>query len=76
MKRAPDDSAAGGIVTNGATDLAIVGNLFSSLRPKALAAEGPSSKSVLFTANVLVDTQADSGKLDKSLIENNLGLGR
>jgi len=76
VKRAPADSAAGGIVTNGATDLAIVGNLFSSLRPKALAAEGPPSKSVLFTANVLVDTQADSDKFDKSLIENNLGLRR
>jgi len=76
VKRAPADSAAGGIVTNGATDLAIVGNLFPSLRPKALAAEGPPSKSVLFTANVLVDTQADSDKFDKSLIENNLGLRR
>jgi hypothetical protein len=54
----------------------IVGNLFSGVRPKALLVRGQPGESVLFCDNVLVDAESDAGKLDKSLVDNNLGLSK
>jgi hypothetical protein len=54
----------------------IVGNLFSSVRPKALLVRGWPSESVLFCDNVIVDAEADAAKLDKSLVDKNLGLSK
>jgi len=54
----------------------IVGNLFSSVRPKALLVRGRPGESVLFCKNVLVDAEADAGKRDKSLVDKNLGLSK
>ena len=73
-KRAANDRAAAGMVLDGARDVTVVGNLFASLRPKALTVKGKSSESVLFSANVLVDAETDCDKLGKSLVSNNLGL--
>lgn len=72
IRRAPDDRGAAGLTLEGTTDVAIVGNLFSSLGPKALAVEGKPSSRILFTDNVLVDTAAECEKLADSMVEDNL----
>jgi len=71
-KRAADDRAAAGMILHGTLEIAVVGNLFSSVRPKALAIEGEPSKSVLFCDNVIADTASDHEKLATSLVKNNL----
>lgn len=76
IKRAPNDRIAGGMVLDGTKDVAVVGNLFSGLKPKALTVKGESTDSVLLCANVLVDSKTDCGKPRKSLINNNLGLAK
>jgi len=72
IKRTADDRDASGLTLDGAKDIAVVGNLFSSLRPKALTIEGKAVAHVLFTDNVLVDAAADSEKLSGSVVKDNL----
>lgn len=72
IKRTADDREASGLTLDGAKEIAVVGNLFSSLRPKALAIEGKTVSHVLFTDNVLVDAAADSEKLSDSVVKDNL----
>ncbi len=72
IKRTVNDSAAAGLTLNGAQDIAVVGNLFSSVQPKAVAIEGKAVSHVLFTDNVLVDTATDSEKLSDSVVKDNL----
>jgi len=55
-------------------DVTVVGNLFAGLRPKALTVTGRPSPAVLFSGNILADAEHDCSKLDKSLVNNNLGL--
>jgi hypothetical protein len=64
QKRQKVDSAAGGIVLNGTSDIAISGNSFAGLTTKAIALEGEPSKRVLFTGNVLTEVKSDHAKLD------------
>ena len=73
IKRSTDDLSAGGLLLEGTSDVAIVGNLFSSVRPKAVAAEGPPSERILLSSNIIVDSESDNGKLVKSVITGNLG---
>ncbi len=70
--RTPENGIASGLTLDGATDVAVVGNLFSSVRPTAVVVEGTAPSRILFTDNVLVDTAADSEKLDRSTVEGNL----
>jgi hypothetical protein len=72
LKRAENDRRAGGVVLNGTSGITLTGNLFSGLRPKALAIEGQASKNVVFTNNVLVDTAGDQKKLEASVVKDNL----
>jgi hypothetical protein len=72
IKRTVDDRAASGLTLDGAKEIAVVGNLFSSVQPRALAIEGKAVFHVLFTDNVLVDAAADSGKLSDSIVKDNL----
>jgi len=72
VKRAADDQAAAGMILNGTSDVTIVGNLFSSVRPKALTVEGKQNSRVLFTDNVLTDVASDHHKLNASLVKDNL----
>jgi len=76
VKRAANDLTAAGMVIEGTSDVTVVGNLFSSVRPKALTIKGQPSKRVLFSDNVLVDVSSDHKKLDSSLVKDNLELGR
>lgn len=67
------DKAAAGVVLGSTSDITIVGNMFSGVRPNALTIEGQPSKRVLFTNNVLVDGESEHGKLDESsLVKDNL----
>ena len=72
IKRAVSDRAAGGMALSGTSDITVVGNLFSSVRPKALTVKGKPSDKVLFADNVLVDVDSDHKKLESSLVEDNL----
>lgn len=72
MKRGTDDREAAGVVLNETSDVAVVGNLFSGLRPKGLAVEGGASHRVLFSNNVLTDAPSDQSKLEESLVNGNL----
>jgi hypothetical protein len=76
VKRAANDLTAAGMVLDGTSDVTVVGNLFSGVRPKALTVKGKQSKRVLFSDNVLVDVSSDHKKLDSSLVKDNLEVGR
>ncbi len=60
------------MVLNGTSDVTVVGNLFSGVRPKALTIKGKPSKRVLFADNVLTDVASDHNKLNASLVKDNL----
>ena len=76
VKRAANDLTAAGMVLEGTSDVTVVGNLFSSVRPKALTIKGRPSKGVLFGDNVLVDVSSDHKRLDASLVKDNLEVTR
>ena len=76
VKRAANDLTAAGMVLDGTSDVTVVGNLFSSVRPKALTIIGRPSKRVLFSDNVLVDVSSDHKKLGSSLVKDNLEVAR
>lgn len=72
VRRSTRDLAAAGMVLDGASDVAISGNVFSSVKPKALELRKPTRR-VLFNDNLLTDTVSDHGKLPPPrLIEHNL----
>ena len=60
------DLAASGITLNGTSDVAVSGNVFSGVTPKALAVEGDPSRRVLFSNNVLTNTACEQAKLRDS----------
>lgn len=72
IKRGTNDRVAAGMVLNGTCDVTVVGNLFSSVRPKALAVDGRPSKRVVFADNVLTDVVSDHKKLEASFADDNL----
>ena len=69
--RAPEDRNAGGLVLEGTSDVGIIGNMFSGVKPGALILEGK-SKSINYSSNVIVDAKSDHIDLSESVIENNL----
>jgi len=70
--RTPQDSLAAGMTLENTSDVAISGNLFSSVRPRALEARGDSSKRILFSGNVLTDVESDHQELQDSHVSGNL----
>ena len=60
------------MVLNSTSDVTIVGNLFSGLRPKALTVEGKTSRRVIFADNVLTDAVGEQQELEASVVKNNL----
>lgn len=72
VKRATNDLNAGGLILEGTTDVAVVGNVFSGVKSKALEAQGDQSQRVNFSQNVLTDVQSDHGQLRDSLATGNL----
>lgn len=68
VKRRKNDLAAAGMTLNGTTDVTVSGNLFSSVRPKAVELTGDPSRRVVFSGNVLTDVESDHGKLVDSVV--------
>jgi parallel beta-helix repeat protein len=71
VRRAVDDLEAAGLLLESTRDVAISGNTFSSVRPKALQATGDNSR-ILFSGNVLADTESDHEQLSGSVVTDNL----
>jgi parallel beta-helix repeat protein len=63
LKRGKADLAAAGLKLQGTTDIAISGNLFAGVRPKAVELAGQPSHGVLFEGNIVTDAESDHGKL-------------
>jgi hypothetical protein len=74
LKRAANDQKAAGMVLSGTSGIAVSGNLFSGLRPKAISLEGDPTKHVLFTDNLVIDATSDHKKLEASWARDNLGV--
>ncbi len=72
LKRGPADRAAAGIVLEGTDNIALVGNCFAGLKPKAITLEGDPSRRILLSENVFVDTETETGKLANSVITGNI----
>jgi len=72
VKRRVNDLAAAGMTVEGTSHVAVAGNVFASVRPKAIAVEGEPSRRILFSDNVLTDVVSDHEQLQDSLIEGNL----
>lgn len=68
VKRGTKDLAAAGMVLEGTSDVAITGNLFAGVRPKAFELRGDPSRRILFSNNVLTDTEGDQGRLEASVV--------
>jgi parallel beta-helix repeat protein len=67
VKRAPKDLLAAGLKLEGTSDIAITGNTFAGVRPKAVEADD-TSRRVLFSDNVITDAASDHEKLKQSVI--------
>jgi parallel beta-helix repeat protein len=72
MWREPDDLNAGGLVLEGTSEVGIVGNMFSGVKPSALKLKGKMTSEVNFSGNVIVNSQSDHGSLEQSVVEDNL----
>ena len=71
VRRGTNDLAAAGMVLEETSDVAIAGNAFSGVRPKALTLEGSTSR-VAFTGNVLTDAESDHADLEESVVADNV----
>ena len=71
VRRRTRDLAAAGMTLQGTSHVAVSGNLFASVRPKAVALEGEPSRGILFANNVLVDVESDHVSLQQSMIQAN-----
>ncbi len=76
VKRAANDLMAAGMVLEGTSYVTVVGNLFSSVRPKALTTKGEQSMHILFSDNTLVDVDSEHWRLGSSIVKDNLGAVR
>ena len=72
VRRGTEDLKAAGMTLEGTSNVTVSGNLFASVKPKAVEAKGEPSRGILFADNVLVDVESDHDKLQQSQIEGNL----
>ena len=72
VKRGTNDLAAAGLTLEGTTDVVISGNLFASVKPKAVELKGEPSRRILFKNNVLTDVESDHTQLPKLVRDGNL----
>lgn len=60
VKRAANDLAAAGLVLEGTKDIAVSGNVFSALTTKAVELRSGQTENLLFSGNVIVDSETDA----------------
>jgi hypothetical protein len=72
VARPNNEAPASGITLRGTTGIAISGNLFANVVPKALALDGPPSNRILFSGNVVTGAQSDHASLKQSVVGGNL----
>lgn len=72
LKRGTNDLAAAGMTVEGAGELVISGNLFSSVRPKALDIRGNQVSRLVMDGNAIVDSPSDMPAGDASVYGANL----
>ncbi|MEO6808498.1 MAG: right-handed parallel beta-helix repeat-containing protein [Isosphaeraceae bacterium] len=72
VKRLKNDRGASGLTLDGTSDVAISGNLFSSVKPKAIKVTDAPSQRILVSGNVLTDVESDHAQLRDSKIGENL----
>lgn len=70
QKRLPNDSAAGGLVLEGTTDVVITGNMFSGLTEKAIRQDGERSRRIVISANVFTEVTSDHNDVDGAVSDN------
>ncbi len=68
VKRGTKDLAAAGMKLDGTSDVAVSGNLFSSLEPKAVELTDEPTRRVAFTGNVLTDVASDHKDVHDSVV--------
>ena len=69
-----EDNVASGILLEGASALNICGNTFSNLSTKALTLEGNPSKQIIFSGNLMINTEGGFEGLLDSRTEGNLSI--
>ena len=72
VKRASNDWLAAGVTLEGTQDIVFSGNVFASVKPKAIELKGDESKRILFGNNLLIDTDSDHQKLKESTFGDEL----
>ena len=72
VKRRQDDLQAAGLTLESTSDIAISGNVFSAVGPKALELKGDPSVRVVFSNNVLTDVQSDDQRLVDSVVTDSI----
>ncbi|MFG0331992.1 MAG: right-handed parallel beta-helix repeat-containing protein [Maioricimonas sp. JB049] len=72
VRRAENDRAAGGLVLEGTSDVAISGNVFSGLTEPAVQHIGEPSRRVVFANNVLTDVTSQHDQLEDSVQGQNI----
>lgn len=71
VKRRTNDLKAAGLTLDRTRGVTVSGNLFSSVRPKAVEVIEPTTH-VIFGNNLLIDVESDHEKLTDSIIKNTL----
>lgn len=69
VKRRTNDLKAAGLTLDKTRGVTVSGNLFSSVRPKAVEVIEPTTN-VIFGNNLLIDVESDHKKLKDSIIKN------
>lgn len=72
IRRGTEDTAAAGMTLEGTSHVAVTGNVFSNVRPKAVELKGAPSRQVLFTGNLLKNVKSDHADAQDSVVEGNL----
>jgi hypothetical protein len=71
LRRGTEGRSAAGLVLENTSEVAVSGNVFAGLRPKAVELRGQPSRRVLFANNVLADAESDHSRLDESTLGDN-----
>ncbi len=71
FKGKPEDNVASGILLESASGLNISGNTFSNLSTKALTTEGKPARQIVFSGNLLINTEGGHENLQDSKVGGN-----